>query len=416
MPQVCFVAAHGGFEGQAVPLGGGAAVANMLLEEWRRTRPFPVRLISPAILGAGSPRAADIAGFSTREYARFCQAFSRAATTEVMRHDPRDTVVLLNDISEAPDFQRLARAGYRLFTIYHVDVVAYIAAIYLRGWIPPSVLTGSWSVLRRLPAWPSVLRLVFENQRRSVLYSQGVIVPSAAMKQTLLDCYPRASPDRIHVVPWGAPPSPGRREDGAMLREEFGVPPEALVLLTLSRISPEKGQDLLLEALALWERQPDYPRLPLWLFVCGEAAFMQGRGHMAKLKVLASRLKRTRVVFPGYVTGARKESFFAMADLYVFPSRHESYGLTLVEALSAGLPALCTRTPGALQVMRAEYGRIVDPNRGALLAALRSLLAAPALLPGMGAAARGQVPPFAGSAARLAGVLSVDQEMRRDLF
>ena len=40
------------------------------------------------------------------------------------------------------------------------------------------------------------------------------------------------------------------------------------------------------------------------------------------------------MVFPGYVTGERKRAFFALADLYVFPSRHESYGLTLLEALA----------------------------------------------------------------------------------
>jgi glycosyltransferase involved in cell wall biosynthesis len=164
------------------------------------------------------------------------------------------------------------------------------------------------------------------------------------------------------------------------------MPRDARVLLTLSRISPEKGQDLLLEALLAWERRDDFPQYPLWLFVCGDAAFMQGQRFLDKLRTLAARLKRTRVAFPGYVTGDRKRAFLALADLYVFPSRHESYGLTLIEALAAGLPAVCLDTAGARSVMREEFGALV-PASG-LRAAIATLLADQGGLKKMGAAAR----------------------------
>ena len=89
---------------------------------------------------------------------------------------------------------------------------------------------------------------------------------------------------------------------------------------------------------------------------------MQGQRFLEKLRELAARLKRTRVVFPGYVTGERKRAFLALADLYVFPSRHESYGLTLMEALAAGLPAVCLDTSGARSVMREEFGALVPAS------------------------------------------------------
>jgi glycosyltransferase involved in cell wall biosynthesis len=164
------------------------------------------------------------------------------------------------------------------------------------------------------------------------------------------------------------------------------VPEDARVLLTLSRISPEKGQDLLLDALLEWEKRNDYPTYPLWLFVCGDAAFMQGQRFLGKLRERAARLKRTRVVFPGYVTGERKRAFFAMADLYVFPSRHESYGLTLMEALAAGLPAVCLDTSGARSVMREEFGALVEPS--GLRAAIARLLSAGGGLKQMSTAAQ----------------------------
>jgi glycosyltransferase involved in cell wall biosynthesis len=232
---------------------------------------------------------------------------------------------------------------------------------------------------------PEVAGLIWDKQGASVRHSRGLIVPSAGMRDVLLRCYPDCASERIHVLPWGNWNSdePG---DPESLRREFGVPDDARVLLTLSRISPEKGQDLLLDALLEWERRDDFPSYPLWLFICGDSAFMQGQRFLEKLRGLATRLKRTRVVFPGYVTGERKRAFFALADLYVFPSRHESYGLTLLEALAAGLPAVCLDTTGARSVMKEDFGVLVEPS--GLRAAISMLLADESGLNKMGEAAR----------------------------
>jgi glycosyltransferase involved in cell wall biosynthesis len=381
--KVVYTAAHGGFSAEAVPLGGGATICDQLVAEWRRTNPFDLCLITPSILGANAPAGRDLIRFGERDYAHFCRDFERASTQEIFRHDPEATAVLVNDISEGPDFERLANAGYRIFTIYHVDVVAYIASIYLRGWIRPETTVRWYPRLR--PVLPEVAKLVWEKQEASVRYSRGLIMPSAGMRDVMLRCYPWCLPSKIHVLPWGTlTPPPG--DDPVPLRREFGVPDDAHVLLTLSRISPEKGQDLLLEALLEWERRDDFPSRPLWLFICGDAAFMQGERYLAKLRAVADRLKRTRVVFPGYVQDARKRQFFALADLFVFPSRHESYGLTLLEALADGLPAVCLDHLGARAVMRDEFGAIVKPTE--LRAAIARLLDDEAARKRVGEAAR----------------------------
>jgi len=327
-------------------------------------------VMTPAILGEYAPKGRELVQFGERAYARFCRDFERASTAEILKHDPAQTGVLANDISEGPDFAELGARGYRVYSIYHVDVVAYVASIYGRGAIAPETTVRWYPRLRWL--LPDIAKLVWAKQEASVRCSRGLIVPSEGMREVLLRCYPDCPSEKIHVLPWGNwnPDSVG---DAEPLRREFGVPEIARVLMTLSRISPEKGQDLLLEALLEWERRDDFPAYPLWLFVCGDAAFMQGQLFLDKLRVLASRLKRTRAVFPGYVTGERKRAFFALADLYVFPSRHESYGLTLMEALAAGLPAVCLDSTGARSVMREDCGALVP--RSELRAAIETLLA-----------------------------------------
>jgi len=312
-------------------------------------------------------------------------------------------VVLANDVSEGPDFAELGARGYRIYTIYHVDVVAYVAAIYGHGLIAPETTVSWYRRLRGL--LPEMAKLVWEKQEASVRYSRGLIVPSEGMREVLLRCYPDCPPDKIHVLPWGNW-NPDTPADPEPLRREFGVPENARVLLTLSRISPEKGQDLLLDALLEWEQRDDYPAYPLWLFVCGDAAFMQGQRFLDRLRQLAARLKRTHVVFPGYVTGERKRAFLALADLYVFPSRHESYGLTLMEALAAGLPAVCLDTTGARSVMREEFGALVQES--GMRAAIAGLLADEEGLKKMGWAARAfaRSQRFSGQAPKLADIIA----------
>jgi len=387
-------------------LGGGAAVFEHLVAEWSRTRPVELQTVTPAILGRYAPSGGDLVKFGERAYARFCREFESASTAEILRHDPAQTVVLANDISEGPDFAELGERGYRVYSIYHVDVVAYVAAIYGRGLIAPETTVRWYRRFKRV--WPEMARLVWEKQEASVRHSRGLVVPSAGMRDVLLRCYPDCSREKIHVLPWGNW-NPDTPADAEPLRREFGVPESARVLLTLSRISPEKGQDLLLEALLEWERRDDFPAYPLWLFVCGDAAFMQGQLFLDKLRVLASRLKRTRAVFPGYVTGERKRAFFALADLYVFPSRHESYGLTLMEALAAGLPAVCLDTTGARSVMREEFGILAPPS--GLRAAIATLLGDDGRRNQMGTAARefarGQ--RFADRAAELANLIAANE-------
>jgi glycosyltransferase involved in cell wall biosynthesis len=380
---VLYTAAHGGFAKQAVPLGGGAAVCDHLVEEWTRTQPFPFRLITPEALGASAPSGKDLVRFGERQYADFSRAFERAATGEILRHDPASTIVLANDVSEGPDFGELGSRGYRVYTIYHVDVVAYISAIYLKGRIAPETTVRWYPRLRGI--LPSITSLIWKKQESSVRYSRGLIMPSEGMRETMLRCYPRCPPEKLHVLPWGAWDAPCSA-DPEPLRQEFGVPKNAHVLLTLSRISPEKGQDQLLEALHEWEQRDDFPDGPLWLFLCGDAAFMQGQRFLERLKKLAAKLRKTRVVFPGYVTGERKAAFFALADLFVFPSRFESYGLTLLEALASGLPAVCLDHQGARSVMRDDFGALVQPAE--LCSAIARLLSDEGSRKRMGEAAR----------------------------
>jgi len=124
---------------------------------------------------------------------------------------------------------------------------------------------------------------------------------------------------------------------------------DEIVIITLSRLSPEKGIERLLAALPHVNSQGKKLRV----FICGGAAYMKGRAYEKKLRNLASRVTTARVEFTGHVTGANKAALLQRADIFVSPSKHESYGLTIAEALGAGCRVISHHHYGA-------EGEVVD--------------------------------------------------------
>ena len=129
--------------------------------------------------------------------------------------------------------------------------------------------------------------------------------------------------------------------------------------------------------------------------------------------VAAAKLKQVKVVFPGYLDAAAKRAYFQLGNLFVSPSIHESYGLSVVEAMHAGLPVLASDHYGVRDTLPPDAGRVVHyptPKKAPplLAAALMDLIADRGTLKKMGAAAQvaASAMPFssAADAVRLAAL------------
>ncbi len=439
---IVFIGSHLGYPMDRTPLGGGAMVGLRLIRHWAAAG-----LRDLTVLGSGleAPVSGveyvrlpcgpgyDLVRLSEFEYARFCRDFEAATTDWLLsrqdRLPPAATTVLVNDVSEGPTLARLAQAGYPIVSLWHVDVVDYFNKLYLHSLVSPQRLTRLYERCRRWglsSAVPDLLRLIFEKQRETVARSGRLIVPSQAMAETLCLCYEGETPggrlaERIRVVPWGAwedeapEPSDQRLLE---LRERFHIGERTVVLMTLSRIAPEKGIHLLLEALRLLESEGRLEGRDVVLLVCGEASFMQGAAYFRRVRAAAAALCRVRVFFPGYLDAAAKKAHFRLAHLFISPSVHESYGLNLVEAMQAGLGVLASDHYGVREILDDSCGLVVPypsltaaPRR--LAESLEVAWGANGRLSGMGRCARERAAAMPFSLAADA-VLAACREVRPD--
>jgi glycosyltransferase involved in cell wall biosynthesis len=159
----------------------------------------------------------------------------------------------------------------------------------------------------------------------------------------------------------------------------------------VAAVHPGKGHDLLFEALAaLGDRA--------WTLTCVGSLDVDP-DHVSRLQTqVYARSWKRRVVFTGPLTGRALGAAYDVADVLVLPSRSESYGMVVVEALAHGLPVVATAVGGVPEAMgRAPIGALPgmlvppdDPD--ALAGALRSWLDDPGLRERLGRAAAGRRP------------------------
>jgi glycosyltransferase-like protein len=166
--------------------------------------------------------------------------------------------------------------------------------------------------------------------------------------------------------------------DTARFRHPHGVRPGLLrtragaagrtLFLTVGGIEPRKGTRDLVEALALLRHRMTPPPV---LAVVGGHSFQDYRPYAESVLERAHRLGLEAgkdIVRLGTVPDAELPGWYHAADVFVFPSVKEGWGLALIEAMAAGLPAVATDIPVFREFIDGDQAVLVPPSDPAALA------------------------------------------------
>jgi glycosyltransferase involved in cell wall biosynthesis len=164
-------------------------------------------------------------------------------------------------------------------------------------------------------------------------------------------------------------PSPLSAERLPMLRTTYQIPSDAFVLFALGRLIEKKGFDDLLNALA--KLPTDHDGRPLILLIAGDGPLADPLRKLSCALGLEGRVR--------WVGWQQPDAFYALADLFVCPSRHEPLGNVILEAWSYRLPVVSTATHGALELIEDERTGLPAPCGDAIALAdrIRDALAIP---------------------------------------
>jgi glycosyltransferase involved in cell wall biosynthesis len=236
-----------------------------------------------------------------------------------------------------------------------------------------------------------------DEQERAVLAAAAAVVTTSSWgRRHLLEVY-RLPAGRVHVAEPGVDPA------GPATGTDAGE-----ALLCVAAVTPGKGHDVLLGALATMTDLS-------WHCECvgrldRDPAFVEELRHRLHEAGLGDR-----VSLPGPRTGAELDQSYAAADLLVLASRAETYGMVVTEALARGIPVVATDVGGVTEALghRADGvrpGLLVPPDdAAALAAALRAWLGDAELRARLRGAARERrqsLPEWSTTTSKIASVLA----------
>jgi glycosyltransferase involved in cell wall biosynthesis len=231
-------------------------------------------------------------------------------------------------------------------------------------------------------------------ERAALACASAVITTSGWTRGRLLDMYGLPA-DRVHVATPGV--DPASLAPGSDAGSE---------LLCVAAVTPHKGHDLLMEALATIT---DLPFRCVCVGALGRDPDFVGRLR----RLIQARGLADRIRLAGPLAGEEFDAAYAAADLLVLASRGETYGMVVTEALARGIPVLATAVDGLPETLGrgpdgSLPGVLVQPgDPAALSGALRHWLTDAGARRRLRSSARGRRTTLTGWAVTAEAVSSV---------
>ncbi|HJZ73968.1 MAG TPA: glycosyltransferase family 4 protein [Vicinamibacterales bacterium] len=241
------------------------------------------------------------------------------------------------------------------------------------------------------------------SERRALSAARHVVVTSRGTAATLARYDVTA--DRITVVEPGTDPAPlAQLHRTHAARADTEQPTAvAVTLLCVGTLTPRKGYELLLDALAAVPRDT-------WRLRCAGSTDRDPATTARVRERLHDRRLAGRVELIGDMDTSQLAVEYDRADVFVLATLHEGYGMVVAEALARGLPIVSTATGAIPDLVGADAGIVVAPGDvGALANALARVISDAPLRARLAAAARrvrDRLPTWTDTVANMARVLT----------
>lgn len=232
-----------------------------------------------------------------------------------------------------PDGVVAARLGER----YNVPVIITEHAMWRSDWVNESGVVG---------------RQVLWAARNCSFH----IAVSNAVKNSIVQF--TGAPEKIRVIPNGVDgsiftPLPSQRQH---------TPDQILYVGFMRHI---KGVDILLKAMRMLAKQ----RPTVRLIIVGGGFYKNYRQEEERLRRMVGELElEANVEFVGIKSPHEVAAYMSQSALLVVPSRSETFGSVLIEALACGIPVVSTRCGGPEDIVNEQVGLIVEKENPSVLA------------------------------------------------
>ena len=219
---------------------------------------------------------------------------------------------------------------------------------------PTVVTVHDLSFVRYPEAFRPLHRLYLQTMtRRSVFQARRIITDSYSTRNDLVRLW-GVPADRISVVPIGVADEyrPVPVAEVERFRRQRSLPDR--FVLYLGTLEPRKNVMAVVEAFARWVQTTRDRQV--WLVVAGAKGW-DYQSIFARVQALGIS---NRVLFPGYVPAVELPAWYRAAEVFLYPSLYEGFGLPPLEAMACGTPVITSNTSSLPEVV-GDAALLVDP-------------------------------------------------------
>jgi glycosyltransferase involved in cell wall biosynthesis len=216
--------------------------------------------------------------------------------------------------------------------------------------------------------------MLFKNSRGVIAanrfftgFNSKIIAVSNSVREQLIS--EGINPGKVELIytgidleEWSIPVTPA-------FREEHGISKDELVVTSIARFSEEKGHEFLIDAIGYFKEHMEELGVASDRFRFVLAGDGELHGEMVK-KAGALGLQND-IIFTGYIDDIK--NLLKSSDIFISHSKSESLGISILEAMAAGIPVISTDSGGAAEIVNSRFENGILINYGDKKALAESL-------------------------------------------
>ncbi|AKV94699.1 glycosyl transferase [Marinobacter sp. CP1] len=208
-------------------------------------------------------------------------------------------------------------------------------------------------------------RLIKTKFRLINIGSRAIVCVSKRLQEELSARSP-ISEKKLRLIYNGVDPARFSRNTRGSLRQELGLPAEAIVIISVGNVRAAKGYQVLIKA-----AEKIHLSEPTVHFV------VVGHKREDLYQQLVAQMKEAKVESNVHFLGFRSDTseLLPQADMFLLPSTSEGFSISTVEAMMAGVPVIATRSGGPEEILVDGITGLLIPTEdpGGIVSAIRRL-------------------------------------------
>lgn len=217
--------------------------------------------------------------------------------------------------------------------------------------------------------------MIFQNSKFTIIankiftrFNDYLIAVSSSVKDQMINIE-GLQRNKIKLIYTGVDIDEWSNINVSTFKDKFNLSEYSILITTIARFSEEKGYDFLLDSIAKFKEYLEETNKKLdYKFI------LVGEGEL--LEIAIKKAKEYNIFENILFTGYRRDikNILKSSDIFILPSKNEAFGISILEAMAAGVPVITTDSGGTREIINSTFDNGIIIQYGDINGLIRSII------------------------------------------